>query len=253
MGKNLIFCFSGTGNSLKAAKDVASILGDTEIVFMKNAFAFSGKYDRIGFVFPSYAGGVPSAVLQYVKSLEINITSVDYVFSVVTCGGADRNTLPMLRNALAKKGILLKYGKALVTIGNYIAMYPIRTDRKETLDKADCAISQYAHEIKDKETTDIGKETLANKLFYTAGNWYFKSKAKKLSVSDACSSCGLCEKICPTGSIKKENGTPVFTWKTCAQCMACVQWCPKEAINCGKETKGRIRYHHPDVKVDELA
>ena len=253
MGKNLIFCFSGTGNSLKAAKDVAAILGDTEIVFMKKAYTLSGKYDRIGFVFPSYAGGVPKAVLQYVELLDIKTDSADYVFSVVTCGGADRNTLPMLRNALAKKGVYLKYGKALVTVGNYIAMYPIRTDRNETLDKADSAISQYAHEIKEKATTGIGKEKLTKKLFYIAGNWYFKSKAKKLSVSDACSSCGMCEKICQTGSIRIENGIPVFTWKTCAQCMACVQWCPKEAINCGKETKERARYHHPDIKADELA
>ena len=253
MEKNLIFYFSGTGNSLKAAKDVASILGDTKIVFMKNDYAFEGNYDRIGFVFPSYAGGVPKAVLQYVKSLDIKTASADYVFSVVTCGGADRNTLPMLRDTLAKKGVSLKYGKALVTVGNYIAMYPIGTDRNEKIDKADSAILQYAREIKEKATTGIGKEKLTNKLFYMAGNWYFKLNAKKLSVSNACSSCGLCEKLCPAGSIKIENGRPVFTWKTCAQCMACVQWCPKEAINCGKETKERVRYHHPDINADELA
>ena len=252
MGRNLIFCFSGTGNSLKASKEIVSILGDTEIVLMKNAYVLSGKYDRIGFVFPSYAGGVPNAVLQYIKSLDIKIDSTDYVFSVVTYGGADRNTLPMLRNALAKKGVSLKYGKALVTVGNYIAMYPIKTDRNEILDKADYVAAQYAREIQEKVTTGIGKEKFAKKLFYIAGNWYFKLKAKQLGVSDDCSSCGLCEKLCPTGSVKIENGKPVFNWKTCAQCMACVQWCPKGSINCGKETKERARYHHPDIKADEL-
>ena len=252
MGKNLIFCFSGTGNSLKAAKDIASILGDTEIVFMKNAYALIGQYDRIGFVFPSYAGGVPKVVLKYVKSLDIKADSADYVFSIVTCGGADRNTLPMLRGTLSKKGVSLKYGKALVTVGNYIAMYPIKADPEETLGKADGVILQYAREIKEKAAADAGKESFSDKLFYIAGNWYFKFKAKKLCVSDACCSCGLCEKLCPTGSIKVEEGKPVFTWKTCAQCMACVQWCPKEAINCGKETEGRVRYHHPDIKSDDL-
>jgi flavodoxin len=32
--KNIIFYFTGTGNSLKAAKDIASVLGDTELVFI---------------------------------------------------------------------------------------------------------------------------------------------------------------------------------------------------------------------------
>ena len=100
----MIFCFSGTGNSLKAAKDIAEVLGDTEIVLMKGDYKLSGKYDRIGFVFPSYAGGVPKAVLAYIKALEIAANAADYFFTVVTCGGAARNTLPMLRDALVRKG-----------------------------------------------------------------------------------------------------------------------------------------------------
>ena len=62
--KNLIFCFSGTGNSLKAAKDIAAVLGDTDIVLMKEYHKAEGSYHTIGFVFPSYAGGVPKAVLK---------------------------------------------------------------------------------------------------------------------------------------------------------------------------------------------
>jgi len=253
MAKNLIFCFTGTGNSLKAAKDISAVLGDTEIVLMKGEYRFSGKYERIGFAFPNYANGMPKAALEFVKSLDIRPDSADYVFAIVTCGGSGTGIcLTMLQSALTPKGIPLHYGKALKMVGNYIAMYDIKANIMEALQSADEELAVYAGEIKDKIKVGIGKAKLSAKLYYTLGNKYFKVKAKKLAVSGSCISCGKCEKLCPTGSITIKNGKPMFAWKTCAQCMACVQWCPHEAINCGKETETRKRYHHPDIQMKEL-
>ena len=252
MDRNLIFCFSGTGNSLKAAKDIAEHLGDTEIVLMKGGHKISGAYNRIGFVFPCYAGGVPKAVIEYISQLEITADSADWFFSVVTCGGSERDSLPMLRDALLRKGISLDYGRALHTVGNYIAMYPLKPGVSETLNAAESEMAAYVGEIKEKLKTSIGKVSLGVALFYKGGNFYFKTRAKKLAASDACTACGMCEKLCPTGSIKVTDDKPAFRRQTCAQCMACLQWCPAEAINCGSETIGRTRYHHPDVQAEEL-
>jgi flavodoxin len=58
MAKNIIFYFTGTGNSLKVAKDVANRVGDCEIIAMtayKDNNLLSGM-DRIGFIFPFMAG-----------------------------------------------------------------------------------------------------------------------------------------------------------------------------------------------------
>ncbi|MBN1673737.1 MAG: hypothetical protein JXR37_22005 [Kiritimatiellae bacterium] len=38
----------------------------------------------------------------------------------------------------------------------------------------------------------------------------------------------------------------------CEQCLACLHWCPQEAIQVGKKTVGRARYHHPDVRARDL-
>jgi len=252
MGRNIVFYFSGTGNSLEAAQKVAAGLGDTELVFMKEAYQLSDKFDRIGFIFPCYAGGVPKEVLTYIKTLKITADMADYFFSIVTCGGGERNSLPMLRDALSEKQITLHYGRALQTVGNYIAMYPMKADVSELLTTADQNLKTIIQEIKTNTSTSIGKAKLKFKLFYKAGNMYFRSNAKKLAVSDSCTSCGSCEKLCPTESIKMVNGKPAFTWQTCSQCMACIQWCPANAINCGKNTYESPRYHHPDVNIDEL-
>ena len=37
MSKNVIFCYSGSGNCLDIAKNIAKKLGDTDIVLMRSA------------------------------------------------------------------------------------------------------------------------------------------------------------------------------------------------------------------------
>jgi hypothetical protein len=34
--------------------------------------------------------------------------------------------------------------------------------------------------------------------------------------------------------------------------VACLQWCPPQAINYGKRTVGNKRYHHPQCKAGDL-
>ena len=45
-----------------------------------------------------------------------------------------------------------------------------------------------------------------------------------------------------TDNIHLENGRPVWG-KNCTHCMACICDCPKEAIEYGKKSKGKPRYH----------
>jgi MinD superfamily P-loop ATPase len=85
--------------------------------------------------------------------------------------------------------------------------------------------------------------------------WCFKrgvrKTALKYDVSDNCSACGLCAKICPVRNIQMEGGKPTFGGH-CEQCMACLQWCPQKAINYNGKTESRERYHHPDISMQDL-
>ena len=74
---------------------------------------------------------------------------------------------------------------------------------------------------------------------------------KKFYSDEKCTKCKICSKVCPAGNIDFADGKPV--WKgSCEQCMACIQWCPAEAIQYGKSTVKRRRYHHPDVKISDM-
>ena len=54
MSKNVIFCYSGSGNCLDFAKNVAKGLGDTDIIMMRKAPVKTDVRDaeRVGFIVP---------------------------------------------------------------------------------------------------------------------------------------------------------------------------------------------------------
>ena len=87
MSQNVIYCFSGSGNCLDIAKNIARVLGDTDIVMMRRAPAIRDVRfcERVGFVFPCYAGGLPGDVEEFVRTLSVKPNP--YTFGVVCYAG----------------------------------------------------------------------------------------------------------------------------------------------------------------------
>ena len=67
-------------------------------------------------------------------------------------------------------------------------------------------------------------------------------KASAFTAGDACTGCGQCVRRCPTNNITLQNGKPVWG-QDCTHCMACICYCPAEAIEYGKKSLGKPRYH----------
>ena len=57
-----------------------------------------------------------------------------------------------------------------------------------------------------------------------------------------CIGCGRCVELCPLNNVHLKNGKPVWG-KNCTHCMACICYCPKEAIEYGKKSREKPRYH----------
>jgi ferredoxin/flavodoxin len=258
MDRNIIFYFSGTGNSLKLARDIAGTIGNTDIVFMEDGFPANQHYDRVGFVFPCYAGGAPKIVLDFIHRLNLKAISPSaYFFVVVSCNAWGGNSAHMINSLLVKKGFHLHYANAVPTVGNYIAKYHpeksfIDNSLERTLQEANIKSAEIAGAIREKKILSPEKWSLRKAVFYKAGNVYFRIMAKKLAITDKCINCGVCVKICPANNICAGKGKPVFRNKNCAQCMACLQWCPQKAIECGDLTAARNRYHHPDISLQDM-
>ena len=82
-----------------------------------------------------------------------------------------------------------------------------------------------------------GDTAPVNPVFYR-----FFVKADAFRAADACTGCGRCVELCPLNNVHLKNGRPVWG-KNCTHCMACICYCPKEAIEYGEKSKGKPRYH----------
>ena len=256
--KTTLFYFSGTGNSLVVARHLAAELGDTKIVPI--AKAIKGNVDlsadRIGIIFPVYMWGLPLMVAEFVKKLKTEPSK--YIFGVTTYGGMPCATLVQLSNLLKANGLRMSAGFGIQLPGNYTPLYgAIDTAKQEKMfAKEKTKIKEIADTVKSGKTGKIEKGSLIHNLLlsgllYGSMSGKIPSSDKNFFADEKCTSCGICEKVCPADNIKIENGRPVWQHR-CEQCLACLHWCPVEAIQYGKKTTGRKRYHHPEVNVSDF-
>ena len=252
-----IYFYSGTGNSLWTARRLAEELEDATVhpvvQMEKPAPDVSGAI--IGLVFPVHIWGVPRKVLQFIDRLVA--APSNYYFAVAVNGGQVAATLVQLKKAMAARGITLSAGYGLVTPSNYIPWGSPGPEEKwkATINRADEKIRRIAKEIAQRKVSAVEKGPFwQNILFsglYKMAFTHVPEMDKSFHTDEKCNSCGVCEKICPARNIGMADGRPV--WKhRCEQCLACIQWCPREAIQYGKKTHLYKRYHHPDVTLSQM-
>lgn len=74
-----------------------------------------------------------------------------------------------------------------------------------------------------------------------------------LRVTDACVGCGICEKVCPSGSIHLVSGKAEYTPANCQTCLACVHACPQKAIQLTVPEKNPLaRYRNEHISLQEI-
>ena len=245
----VIFWFSGTGNSLYAAKRIAEELGDASLHPMAAGVpseAVGGEGEKIGFVFPSYFCNLPRIVRSFVEKLTIK--NGTYLFTIVTMGGLGQGSVGKLESVLKQKNLRLDYGRVIHMPPDYVISYnpADKTKAGKTLDKANKKIHQISLEIN-------AKARIVKKLKFAANNLYknIESLDAAFFAEDSCTACGQCAKLCPVGNIKIDNGKPKWLHR-CEHCVACISWCPSQAIQYGEKTKTRRRYQNPKISVKDM-
>ncbi|MDR2096956.1 MAG: EFR1 family ferrodoxin [Spirochaetaceae bacterium] len=250
---NIIFYFTGTGNSLRAAKKISEELGNAEIVSMNKSekCSLSKHYDTIGFVYPVYYWGMPNMVRNFVEKLDLTNNKNAYFYGIATFGGLSGNGISQLNDLLVNKhNIKLNYGQKIKMFSNYIVAYNMSERVKEITNKSDKKILTVINAIKNRKNNHVKSRKIFSIVYH---NYIDKLKDmdKDYIVSDNCIGCGICKDICPAGNIEIINGIPNFK-HNCEQCVACIQYCPQKAINYKDLTQKRKRYTNPEISYKEL-
>ena len=253
-----IFYYSGTGNSLWAARKIAAGLEDAKLY----SIAAHGKKEAdlpesetLGLVFPVYIWGVPEPVVRFLDALKS--LKPEYVFAVAVNGGQVAGTLLELETLMLHRGMMLSAGFGLVTPSNYIPWGgPGSKEKVEaTLKVAEERLVSIAGVVKRQETFPPEKGPFWQRvLLGLAHRLSFKhvhEMDKSFYVDAKCNGCGICVKVCPASNITLDAGKPLWH-RNCEQCLACIQWCPQQAIQAGKKTPGYERYHHPAVTLKDI-
>lgn len=251
-----IYWFSGSGSCLAIAKGIATVLGDATLLPVTRALeAPWTPAEREGYVFPTYAIGLPLIVERFLRAKPE--PGARYVFAVSPCGGVSGAVLQAARDALATRGVALHYGATLTMPDNYPPMGgPSREAiRDRRITDARATTARIANEIAaETQRPPAPAGLFARWVIYPFHRWFMKHTATldaRFAVDESCTHCGTCATVCPMGDIEMVAGRP--TWRgRCEQCFACYNWCPAHAIQRGR-TQLRSRYHHPDATVAEMA
>lgn len=248
--KDLIICFSGTGNSYYVAKKIAESQNHDNIIMLNDIKVEDFELpERLGIVYPIHMSREPFILEQKMREILTpikNFKALQFVYEISTAasnspGWAHIRVEKMLKDF----GVATTYVNNVKMPDNIIKPTNLENS-KEIFKAADIKINQIIQDL-ENEKIKFPKFKIFTRSFtnisFLFNRFYAKHYSENFTVNDDCISCRLCYRSCPANNITFENGKPVFH-DNCYACTACINNCPTNAIK--KKKDNGLRYKNPN-------
>ena len=232
--------FSATGTTQKVVRQIVAVLSK-ELNLSSDKLDFTLPQQRqepmvfdasdfVVFGVPVYAGRVPNVLVKYLNTMQGNGATA---LSIAVYGNRDfDDALIEATDILENSGMKVIAGGAFIGEHSFSTVLAAGRPDVDDLQKA----AEFARLVAEKiKRNDFSKPQIKGVPFPYRQHYQPKDaqqnsfdirKVKPLT-SEACVKCGLCVKVCPTGSINVENVAEVSG--ICIKCGACVKKCPTYA------------------------
>lgn len=271
----MIFYFSATGNSKRAAERIAQETGDTNLISMgtvmrtaetnRNQARFRytlAEDEQLGIVSPVYCWGLPSVVNEFLSLVTIDVLDPAQVYSfcVITYGTTTGKAGHLVAEHLQRQRITLSARFSVRCPDTFTPLFDLSDKRKvaRMVARSEQEITSVAGCISIREQGDFMRRTTPRAIASVYWPFYqHERKCRNLSVNTAlCVGCGACAKRCPCAAIEmrgeqRSGRRPVWVKKRCAMCLRCLHCCPAHAIQfgSGRATNKHGQYRNPHTRV----
>lgn len=247
----MVFYFTGTGNSLYVAKQIEENPVSIPQVIHDENLDFSA--DNIGIVAPVYGHEVPQMVRDFMKKAAFR---TNYFYMILTYGNRHGGAAELAQKLCEECGIHVNYINVIIMADNWLPSFDM--NEQKAIDKH--IPQQLAPILEDIQAKKNAISTVTD-VDRTAHQQYLARISKMpadawqhlIRVTDACMGCGICEKVCPSGSIRVVNGKAVHIPGNCQTCLACAHACPQKAIQLTiPEKNPNARYRNENITLQEI-
>ncbi len=247
----MIVYFTGTNNSRWCAELLAEVLGDeciNSFYFIKDGIAAELISDKPWvFVAPTYAWQLPRLFVEFLRAA--NFDGAKDAYFVMTCGSEIGNAAAVNETLCQELGLCYRGTWQQALPENYIALFDLPKEKKirAMVAAGRPAMAEAAGYVARGENFPARKAGAVDKLksgIVNEGFYQYYISAKKFTASADCVACGKCVELCPLNNITLQDGKPRWG-ANCTHCMACISFCPTEAIEYGRTSCGKKRYHGP--------
>ena len=247
----MVFYFTGTGNSLYIAKQLEETPISIPQMMKRETLDFTAE--RIGIVAPVYGHEMPQMVKEFLKKASFH---TDYFYILLTYGNRHGGAAELARQFCDGCGVKVNYINVIQMVDNWLPSFDM--NEQKAIDKhIPQQLAPILADLKAKKNaiSPVTDTDRAAHRQFLAGISRMPADAWQhlLKISDACVGCGICEKVCPSGSIRVENGKAVHHAGNCQTCLACVHACPQKAIGLVMPEKNpNARYRNEHISLQEI-